>query len=67
MNYSRREVLLLGLLLFASGVGLGMAYFLIPNFLWGASLFGGIFGVFVPVGLIVLGILLVYGGITNKD
>jgi hypothetical protein len=46
-------------------VGLGAAYFLIPNFLWGASLFGGIFGVFVPVGLIILGILLLYAGINS--
>ncbi len=54
-----------GILLFGGGLALLAAYALVPDFLYGASLFGGIFGVLVPFGLIILGTLLMYAGVAG--
>jgi hypothetical protein len=53
---------LFGILLFAGGIALLAAYFVVPDFLYGASLFGGLAGLLAPFGLVVLGLLLMYVG-----
>jgi hypothetical protein len=55
----------LGILLILGGIGLLAAYFLLPGALFGAGL-GGIGALLAPFGLILLGIILVWGSAADK-
>jgi hypothetical protein len=57
--------MLIGILLFLSGVALLAGYILIPDFLFGASL-GGVAGLLAPFGLILLGVLLIFASTVDR-
>ena len=64
-SLTRFQAMVLGILLILGGFGLLAAYVLLPGALFGAGL-GGIGALLAPFGLILLGIILVWGSAVDK-
>ena len=64
-SLTRFQALALGILLILGGIGLLAAFALLPGALFGAGL-GGIGALLAPFGLILLGIILVWGSAVDK-
>ena len=66
MPFTRFKAMLIGILFLAGGMALIVAYILVPDFLWGASL-GGFWVALAPFGLIFLGVIMIIASLVDNE